>query len=85
MRIFLCLLSVLCFAACVEAPHASPKAWSSRVEQGRHLFATRCATCHGLPDPAQCNAATMDSMSPPAGLTVQERALVEAYLASARK
>ncbi len=87
-RLFL-LASLALLAACVESPNGPSQAGmpplAAPLAQGRHLFLTRCARCHGLPDPAQCSERVMDDMAPQAGLKPQERRLVDAYLASVRK
>ena len=80
---FICALS----GCAADDPHlprvdaSAPNA--AQLNGGRRLFASRCAACHRLPDPAKCDAGIMDSMSPQAGLKPDERAAVEAYVKAA--
>lgn len=87
MRHFLpIILSILPLAACAGVRDDAAQAQlPSQAAQGRHLFLSRCARCHALPDPAKCDAGIMDSMAPQSGLTSKERAAVEAYVARFRK
>ncbi len=85
------IVALACFAllaACAGHPapaakEPQPLAGQARLDQGRNLFMSRCARCHGLPDPACCGKGVMDAMAPQAGLKPDERAAVEAYLKSA--
>ena len=65
------------------AKEPQPLDGQARLDAGRNLFESRCARCHGLPDPARCGKGVMDAMAPQAGLKPDERAAVEAYLKSA--
>lgn len=86
MRSALFAAALLILAACTaESPRPSVPGNQAQLTQGSRLFATRCSTCHALPATEACTKGVMDAMAPEADLKPQERAAVEAYLASVKK
>jgi len=89
-------LGISACTAAVREPDAKDAHWAesrwpgttvSDLQNGQHLFAARCGSCHALPDPAQKSrdewANVIGEMAPRAHLTAEQRDTVLRYLSTA--
>jgi mono/diheme cytochrome c family protein len=85
-----------CASATIEEPDAKDARWAatrwpgtsvSDLKGGRSLFVSRCASCHGLPEPTAKTpdqwANVIDEMAPRARLAPGDRDAVLRYLSAA--